>query len=229
MGYFLTTLSERTLGRPPAHPKTHTPGSRVSNLGRRFYSPGLGRWISRDPLAEKARKKSHAPRPSASPDAERYNYLFVRNSPSTSWDYLGLITFINCSDQQQQILSQNISAACQGFLARVDSFKKCLCEKERVWFPNRLASCMRSRCQNWQSYTFECRSDRTGNCSDETENGVTQPTCAWTMPWGTTINVCPAYWTECPLKGCVLLHEIAHQCFRTEDTALAVERCLGCP
>jgi len=35
-----------------ARPKTHTPGARVSNLGQRFYSPNLGRWLSRDPIGE---------------------------------------------------------------------------------------------------------------------------------------------------------------------------------
>jgi len=39
-------------GESLARPKTHTPGSRVSNLGQRFYSPDLGRWINRDPMGE---------------------------------------------------------------------------------------------------------------------------------------------------------------------------------
>jgi len=53
MGYFLTTRAENAVpGNSLARPKTHTPGSRVSNLGQRFYCPGLGRWINRDPIGE---------------------------------------------------------------------------------------------------------------------------------------------------------------------------------
>ena len=53
MGYHLTT----SLGRPPAKsyatPKTHTPASQVQERGLRFYSPGLGRWVNRDPIGER--------------------------------------------------------------------------------------------------------------------------------------------------------------------------------
>ncbi|MBN1671944.1 MAG: hypothetical protein JXR37_12975 [Kiritimatiellae bacterium] len=32
--------------------ETLTPESRVEELGLRFYSPNLGRWVSRDPIEE---------------------------------------------------------------------------------------------------------------------------------------------------------------------------------
>jgi RHS repeat-associated protein len=32
--------------------KTHTPGSPVKERGHRFYSPAVGRWLSRDPIGK---------------------------------------------------------------------------------------------------------------------------------------------------------------------------------
>jgi hypothetical protein len=55
MGYFLTSQPENAVpGKSRAMPKTHTPGSRLEKRGHRFYNPGLGRWASRDPVAELA-------------------------------------------------------------------------------------------------------------------------------------------------------------------------------
>ena len=53
MGYFF--ISEAGNAVPAtslADPKTHTPGSQVQERGYRYYSPTLGRWLSRDPLEE---------------------------------------------------------------------------------------------------------------------------------------------------------------------------------
>jgi len=80
MGYFLTTITSSRkgmAGESLASPKTHTPGARVSNLGQRFYGPGLGRWLSRDPIGE---------RDGAS------MFVYCRNGPSEYIDALGLKT-----------------------------------------------------------------------------------------------------------------------------------------
>jgi len=53
MGYYYTTEPETAM--PPnsfASPKTHVPGSRVSERGYRYYQPEVGRWANRDPLGE---------------------------------------------------------------------------------------------------------------------------------------------------------------------------------
>jgi len=76
MGYFLTAEPRRRMAAGVlARPKTHTPGSRVSNLGYRFYSPGLGRWINRDPVSERGGMNL---------------YLYCANSPPSSLDPWGL-------------------------------------------------------------------------------------------------------------------------------------------
>jgi RHS repeat-associated protein len=47
----------------------------VRYYGRRYYNPGLGRWLGRDPIAEKGGK---------------HLYAFVSNNPVGLWDYLGM-------------------------------------------------------------------------------------------------------------------------------------------
>jgi hypothetical protein len=53
MGYFLTAEIENAVpANSLASPKTHTPVPRVEERGRRFYSPEVGKWLSRDPIEE---------------------------------------------------------------------------------------------------------------------------------------------------------------------------------
>jgi RHS repeat-associated protein len=52
MGYSLTTSLARPAARSHASPKTHVPLSRLQERGLRYYSPTLGRWVSRDPIGE---------------------------------------------------------------------------------------------------------------------------------------------------------------------------------
>ena len=75
MGYFLTTSPDRPPTRPLVSPKTHTPGSPVKERGSRFYSPGLGRWSSRDPIAERGGMNL---------------YGFVNNDTANNADHIGL-------------------------------------------------------------------------------------------------------------------------------------------
>ena len=48
MGYHLTTSLDLPPARTPASPKTHTPLPRLQERGHRFYSPDIGRAVSRD-------------------------------------------------------------------------------------------------------------------------------------------------------------------------------------
>ena len=59
-------------------PKTHTPLGQMQELGYRYYSPKLGRWLSRDPLEEKA-----------DPVSQKL-YVFVDNGPVDFFDPIGL-------------------------------------------------------------------------------------------------------------------------------------------
>ena len=56
--------------------KTHTPLRHMQVSGLRYYSPELGRWVSRDPIGERGGVNQH---------------LFVLNSPVSKYDLLGEI------------------------------------------------------------------------------------------------------------------------------------------
>ena len=74
--------------------------------------------------------------------------------------------------------------------------------------------------------TVRYRDDRTGKCSaPEGELG-----CAWSIPFGRTIRLCPDGWTPgCGPLGCTLMNEMTHQLgFFGESKPDAVEKCLGC-
>jgi RHS repeat-associated protein len=76
MGYYLTTSPEaspRVISC--ASPKTHVPGSPVKERGYRYLMPETGKWLSRDPIAERG---------------GRNLYAFCKNSPSIRSDPLGL-------------------------------------------------------------------------------------------------------------------------------------------
>lgn len=93
MGYHLTSLPDRPPTRPLAHPKTHGPCSPMKNLGLRFYSPGLGRWINHDPMEESGGINL---------------YGFVQNRPIDSTDRLGLYP-----DDYNQLLAKVDKPCCK--------------------------------------------------------------------------------------------------------------------
>jgi uncharacterized protein RhaS with RHS repeats len=64
--------------------------------GYRFYDPGAGRWLNRDPIGEKGGVNL---------------YGMVGNDGVGRWDRLGLHSFINCSADQQRRLTKAIGDA----------------------------------------------------------------------------------------------------------------------
>jgi RHS repeat-associated protein len=68
----------------------------LAYYGLRYYSPGLGRWLSRDPIGDEAtlrsvvRGKSRAERVKLYRESLQPLYLFVHNEPITVTDILGL-------------------------------------------------------------------------------------------------------------------------------------------
>ena len=71
--------------------------------GYRYYSPALGRWLSRDPIEEQGGLNL---------------YGFVNNDPVNKWDRLGLWShFHDCNEDQLDLLSDTEEKA-----------KKCLAE-----------------------------------------------------------------------------------------------------
>jgi len=84
MGYFPTTITssrKSMAAHSLARPKTHTTGARVSNLGQRFYSPDLGRWLFRDPIGERGGVGL---------------YGMCKNDPTGHYDAKGLVPVSQC-------------------------------------------------------------------------------------------------------------------------------------
>ena len=69
-----------------ARPRNAVPGNLGVVAGRRYYSPGIGRWTSRDP-SEEGRGGTNL-------------QAFVGNDPATRHDYLGLWPWTGCCDGQ---------------------------------------------------------------------------------------------------------------------------------
>jgi RHS repeat-associated protein len=72
MGYYLTSPTYAD-----AFPETLTPVSKLSESARRFYSPEMGRWMSRDPIEEIAGSQL---------------YSFLANRATCDVDCLGLFS-----------------------------------------------------------------------------------------------------------------------------------------
>lgn len=96
MGYYSTSEPENAVpARSLVRPKTHTPFSQVQERGQRYYSPGVGRWVNRDPIGEKSAHTvlSRTKRVSLSGAINDYeaSVAFVRNDPITFYDPIGLM------------------------------------------------------------------------------------------------------------------------------------------
>ena len=65
--------------------------------GYRYYNPGIGRWVNRDPIGDEAFRLI-LPRNFNSPLEEGSVYAFVENNPVSRIDLLGLLSkFEDCS------------------------------------------------------------------------------------------------------------------------------------
>jgi hypothetical protein len=174
--------------------------------GRRYYSPGIGRWTSRDPIGERGGASL---------------YCFVLNGPVMSSDVLGRALFIGCSSAQQVVLQAGLTNVCTKIIDQNAGLRCCL-GAGGVGNSRGLAECLRRKCSAASGITFVCE-PATGRCASA---------CAWTKPWGRRIHICPLYWQAgCALgsemEGYIIAHELAHTCFGTERKAGLVEECVS--
>jgi hypothetical protein len=95
MGFYATT---EFIDAPPAREKGTAKGPhfRGATSGYRFYSPSLGRWVSRDPLGDESflrrfvMNKNVKAQKHWREQSRSSVYVFVENSLPTKADYLGL-------------------------------------------------------------------------------------------------------------------------------------------
>lgn len=106
MGYFLTSEAENAVpGKSAVAPKTHTPLPQLEKRGHRYYNPGLGRWVSRDPVGEMGFNllANNSPKTILDKDSplqkaassrhgvpEQSVYVFLQNAPTDRIDPVGL-------------------------------------------------------------------------------------------------------------------------------------------
>ena len=180
----------------------------------RAYSPSLGRWLSRDPIEEvdfalvysgkqpnrEADSEDELTAPQILPRIREANpYGFVRNSPPDNVDFLGLVKFDQCLDDQIAQLKQAWNEMCA--LPKDSKFRCCVGR-------SRLLQMFERRC-SWGNVKFKCRRNDQGLCPWACAH-------AWqSLGIGSgVIVVCDRQFynpIECPLPlKCVLAHEMTH-------------------
>jgi len=189
----------------------------VNALG--YYLPGQGRWLSRDPIGEPG-FQAILRGPSSVQAGEPNPYTFVRNSPLGHIDPLGLIEFEGCEGREEEIQKQ-----FDDFCKKVKDPQFANCISCNLSGRTVLAR-LKNRCNNpddsLHGIKVKCHQSDSGLCSGA---------CAWSIPGGDTIHVCPQQWTNpnCGQTGCTLMHELTHMSGRFgEKWPDKVEECLGC-
>jgi RHS repeat-associated protein len=182
----------------------------------RWYEAASGRYERPDPL-DGAKLPSGMLEPQST-DPRRFSYWsYASSNPLGFIDPLGLFTIKGCSVDRERDIRRSTRAFCKKLDA--PSFPDC-CGRRSL--PGKLMKMCNSR-----SITVECRADKSGACSAAPD----RITCAWSVPFGSTIRLCPGAWEpSCGPIGCTMLHEMTHMAgYPREKFPDTVERCLGCP
>lgn len=180
-----------------------------------FYDPHVGRFINRDPIGEAGFAVTRQV-PAVSEANLRVNegnlYRMLLNDTINHIDALGLIKFEGCGDKEGMI-QRGLQTYCEKI--KSPEFKCCL---GHFNIPARL----KGMCENSANITIKCESADSGRCGGA---------CAWSLPGGSTIHLCPQQWSNmgCGPVGCTLLHELTHMIGHGfEKWPTKVENCLGC-
>jgi RHS repeat-associated protein len=188
--------------------------------GYRYYSASTGRWNSRDPIWEKG---GYDP---LEADRDSNFYAFADNTPISSIDHLGLITFSSgCTERQKQRIGQAFDTACS-------KAKSCL---HRYCMDDRSVSRELKKTCDSRDLHIVChqRATRLNGCRSPISG---DERCGWTaggssvQPWH-TIHLCPGAFDDpagCGELGCTVLHEMTHAAGApSEDEAQRSEICSG--
>jgi hypothetical protein len=197
-----------------------------------FYNESVGRWLSRDPVGEVgfqlsnhdlqlflslaaedvAKRANSALREPGGPNLN----AFLLNAPIAQTDPTGLLKFDGCSSAQVTQLQNDFNSYC----AKLKTSLTGCCKNETI-LPK-----LEFLCNNNKDLTIKCEASSTGKCS----GGPKSVTCAWSVPGGNTIHMCPdGLGASCGPLGCTLLHEMTHIIGHGgEKWPQSVEKCLGC-
>lgn len=201
-----------------------------------WYDPSTGRWLTRDPIGEPGfealRRVQAVPQPTSGVATapgrwihrdragNENRYLFVGNNPVNHIDPLGLLKFEGCFESEQEEFKQKFAEYCQKVKSK--EFKCCL---GHFNIPGRLASKCDNPNDSLHGITIRCIHDYTGGCNPGD--------CAWSLPGGSVIRMCPDGLAKTGVcadgYGCVMMHELTHVIGHGfEKWPRQVERCLGC-
>jgi RHS repeat-associated protein len=186
----------------------------------RVYSPSTGRWPNRDPLNELGHRTLLAKRSSRIRSDAGNLYEFVGNNPANHIDPLGLLKFEGCFESEQEEFKQQFAEYCKKVKSK--EFKCCL---GHFNIPDRLGWNCDNPDDSLHGITIRCIHDYTGGCNPGD--------CAWSLPGGSIIRMCPDGLAKIGVcadgYGCVMMHELTHMIGHgSEKLPRQVERCLGC-
>jgi RHS repeat-associated protein len=185
----------------------------------RWYQPATGRYLSPDPLRIAVME---GPSSTSTLLNERFGlFSYVDGNPILFIDPLGLYKFKGCNSGQKQAISASLAQSC----ARIESpqFLDC-CGRPT------LVKGLRRLCAD-NELVIRCEPRSTGKCSQSSNSsGRTVVTCAWSVPFGKVIRLCPdSFTTSCGPLGCTVLHEMTHMLGHPmEGLPNKVEGCLDC-
>ena len=187
--------------------------------GFRYYSAELGRWLNRDPIAERGGLNL---------------YGMVRNNPVNRIDRLGLHSFTGCSpDRQRQLIAavDDARAAADRALERLDATQNAGPKTEHpISGKNVSGQSLKDQFQgsfgpltqdsldrvrkNIEKTKAKLNEDIAFECKCECDNPKWG---AYVFPGGANkIFVCPGFWSPAD-KGRLLFHEETHEGFSSED------------
>ncbi len=171
--------------------KQWIPDINVYYYGYRFYDPNLQRWLNRDPKGE-AGFRTIASRPGVPSEGDGNLYGFIENTPTTSIDPFGLITWDGCDEDTRKSIGDGLSERCKE--ASNNNCFACILPQYQMT--------LREFCRNPGSgdLKVKCRKRKPGTeyCAETTAKGV--------------VTVYIPQTKECKDMGmgCVMIHEIAH-------------------
>ena len=170
----------------------------------RGYQLGTGRWLTRDPIGEQGGVSL---------------YGFVGSDAVNHFDAVGKLKFEGCEGREEQL-----KKAFENYCEKVKNprFGCCLSGLPGKIIRGRL----RWRCDHHDDQlhgiTIKCEKKDSGFCKGA---------CAWSLPGGDKIHVCPEQWRNpnCGDVGCTLMHELTPMAgYMGEKWPERVEKCLGC-
>ncbi len=183
---------------------------------RAFYNASTGRWLSRDPIGDEQFLQRHVQKMSKA-EAKRWRgaslgpcYTFLQNNPVNLVDPCGLDpTFVGCTEDQKQKISEAIQKACKDL--REPRLSCCAGARERFW------SSLVGVCNRMDANTITCLRDSDKKCDDA---------CARAKISGTNMWVCDkAFTPQCGALACTILHETVHLAGGDQKTAFRYENC----